>query len=111
MAVSCQSQQPSVFFFVSLEELLHMPQRSDGKTDVPLQTRLLRVIVSVVILTGVTIVVGYGGWIVLSVTASIANYDPRTKQGDLLRNRLAEWPDRNRDVMRSNGREPLPMTR
>lgn len=75
----------------------------------PFKTRLVRVLISVVVLTGVTVVFGYGGWIVLTLTANIAGYDPETEEGDLLRNRLLDWPERNREVMRSNGRKPLPV--
>lgn len=77
--------------------------------DVQFRTRLVRVLVSVVVLTGVTVVLGYGGWIVLTITATITAYDPETTDGDLLRHRLLVWPDRNRDVMRSNGVKPLPL--
>lgn len=69
----------------------------------------MRVVISVVILTGVTVVFGYGGWIVLTLTANITGYDPETEDGDLLRDRLLDWPERNRDVMRSNGYKPLPV--
>ena len=72
------------------------------------KTRLVRVVISVVVLTGVTVVFGYGGWIILTLTATVADYDPETEDGDLLRSRLLEWPERNREVMRSNGNKPLP---
>lgn len=78
-------------------------------SDVPFRTRLVRVVVSVVVLTAVTVVLGYGGWIVLTLTARIGGYDPKTDEGELLRDRLLEWPDRNREVMRSNGRADLPL--
>lgn len=77
-------------------------------SDVRFGTRLARVIVSVVVLTGVTVVLGYGGWIVLTLAATVAGYDPETADGDALRDRLVAWPDRNREVMRSNGRTSLP---
>jgi hypothetical protein len=77
--------------------------------DVQFKKRLVRVLVSIVILSGVTIVVGYGGWILLTVTATVTGYDPETPNGDLLRHRLLAWPARNRDVMRSNGRQTLPL--
>ncbi|MBZ6496868.1 hypothetical protein [Natrinema longum] len=82
---------------------------STTESDVRFGTRLARVIVSVVVLTGVTVVLGYGGWIVLTLTANIGGYDPKTADGELLRERLLEWPDRNREVMRSNGRTSLPL--
>lgn len=66
--------------------------------------RLLKVAVSIVVLVPVTVFLGYGGWIVLTPTAAIAGYDPETSDGDRLRDRLLAWPDRNRDVMRTNGR-------
>ena len=72
-------------------------------------TRVVRVVLSVVVLTGVTVVFGYGGWILLTLTANLAGYDPKTEDGDLLRNRLLDWPERNRTVMRSNGHKPLPV--
>lgn len=69
--------------------------------------RFLRVTVSVVVLSGVTVVLGYGGWIVLTVTAKLGGYDPRTEDGGRLRERLRVWPDRNREVMRTNGKRSL----
>lgn len=73
-------------------------------------TRLFRVVVSVVILTLLTVILGYGGWLVLSVYVWLGGAEPMTDDGDRLRPRLVEWPDRNRDVMRSDGRRPLPWT-
>lgn len=78
-------------------------------SDVSFRTRLSRVVVSIVVLTGVTVVLGYGGWIVLTLTARIGGYNPQTEDGELLRDRLLAWPDRNREVMRSNGRTALPL--
>lgn len=69
--------------------------------------RYLRMIVSVGVLSGVTVVLGYGGWIVLTLTAKLGGYDPRTEDEDLLRERFRAWPDRNREVMRTNGKRPL----
>jgi len=60
----------------------------------------VRILISVGILTGTTVVFGYGGWIVLSLTANCVGYDPQTADGDLLRNRLVNWPERNSEVMR-----------
>lgn len=71
--------------------------------------RFGRVLVSVIVLTPLTVFLGYGGWLVLTVTAAIGGYDPRTEDDDLLRERLLVWPDRNRDVMRTNGRAELPL--
>lgn len=71
--------------------------------------RLVKVLISIVVLTPLTVVLGYGGWFVLTVTAAIGGYDPRTEDDDLLRERLLAWPDRNRDVMRTNGRAELPL--
>jgi hypothetical protein len=80
-----------------------------NETTPSFKTRAVRVVISVVILTGVTVVFGYGGWIVLTLTANVAGYDPKTEDGGLLRNRLLDWPERNRDVMRSNGHKSLPV--
>lgn len=76
--------------------------------EIPFRRRLYRVVVSIVLLTGVTVIVGIGGWLILSITAKTIGYDPTTADGDLLRRRLADWPNRNREVMRTNGRVPLP---
>ena len=80
-----------------------------NNSDVRFRTRLVRVCVSIIILTGVTVVLGYGGWVVLTLTAKVVGYDPETADGELVRDRLLEWPDRNREVMRSNGRTSLPL--
>lgn len=78
-------------------------------SDVPFSKRLGRILVSIIVLTGVTVVVGYGGWSILTLTAKLWGYDPETADGDRLRNRLLSWSDRNREVMRTNGRTPLPL--
>jgi len=85
-----------------------MTNTEEATEDVPFRTRLVRVTVSIVVLTGVTVVLGYGGWLVLSITARLG-YDPETADGTPLRHRLAAWPDRNREVMRSNGHAELPL--
>lgn len=72
-------------------------------------TRIIRVAVSIVVLVPVTVFLGYGGWIALTLTAAIAGYDPTTSDGNVLRERLLAWPDRNRDVMRTDGKVPLPL--
>ena len=82
---------------------------AESGSDEPFGKRLGRVVGSVVVLTSVTVVVGYGGWLVLTLTAALGVYDPETQDGDPLRNRLLEWPDRNREVMRTNGRAKLPL--
>lgn len=74
--------------------------------DAPYHTRIVRVVVSAVVLVPVTVFVGYGGCLVLTVIAKLGGPDPTTDDGDLLRERLFDWPDRNRDVMRTDGRHP-----
>lgn len=70
-----------------------MPQQSDpANTAKPMKTRLVRILISVSILTGITVIFGYGGWIVLSLIAKTVGYDPQTVEGDYLRNRLMNWP-------------------
>lgn len=80
----------------------------DGEPMPSRKARVGRVIVSIVILTWITVIVGYGGGLVLTITATLFGYDPETDDGDRLRDRLLDWPDRNRDVMRTNGSEPVP---
>lgn len=77
---------------------------------VPLPRRIIRVAASIIVLTGVTVVFGYGGWIVLTIAMKIGVYTPETTDGSTLRDRLIAWPDRNRDVMRTSGRVPVPLT-
>jgi hypothetical protein len=85
-----------------------MSQQSDPTNKaVPFKIRLVRMLISIGVLTFITVIFGYGGWIVLSLTAKSVGYDPQTEEGDLLRNRLVNWPERNKEVMRSNGRKPL----
>jgi hypothetical protein len=52
--------------------------------DVQFRKHLGRVLVSVVVLSGVTVVVGYSRWVVLTPKA----YEPKTTNGDTLRERL-----------------------
>jgi hypothetical protein len=70
-----------------------MPQQSDqANTAEPMKTQLVRILISVTILTGITVIFGYGGRIVLSLIAKTVGYDPQTVEGDSLRNRLMNWP-------------------
>ena len=96
---------------ISAHDILRMEPRSDTETDSDLSVieRLLKVIVSIAVLVPVTVFFGYGGWIFLTVSAKLGVYDPQTTDGDPLRSRLLEWPDRNRDVLRTNGRADLPL--
>lgn len=71
--------------------------------------RVARVIVSVTVLSGVTVVLGYGGGLLLWASARLDGPDPVTEDGDLLRDRLLEWPDRNRAFMRTDGHGDLPL--
>ena len=52
--------------------------------DVQFRKHLGRVLVSVVVLSGVTVVVGYGHWVILTLKA----HEPETTDGDTLRERL-----------------------
>lgn len=81
-----------------------------SSADVALRVRVWRVVASIVVMTWVTVVVGYGGWAVLSLSAKLGGPDPETADGDLLRERLLAWPDRNREVMRTNGHREVPWT-
>lgn len=71
--------------------------------------RVARVVVSITVLSGVTIVLGYGVGLLLWASATLGGPDPVTEDGDLLRDRLLEWPDRNRTFMRTNGHGELPL--
>lgn len=71
--------------------------------------RAARATVSVAVVTGASAILGYGGGLVLAVGAWLGGPDPRTTDGDLLRDRLLDWPDRNREFMRQNGRGELPL--
>lgn len=87
-----------------------MPEiEQSNSPDSSLVARVVKTLVSIVVLVPVSVVFGYGGWLVLTITATVAGYDPATADGDSLRSRLLAWPDRNRDVMRSNGQAPLPL--
>ncbi|MFC7057540.1 hypothetical protein [Halovenus salina] len=82
---------------------------TEGNKELGVAERFVRVSVSIVVMVPVTVFVGYGGWLVLTLTAVLGLYDPETEDGDVLRERLFEWPDRNREVMRTDGYEPLPL--
>lgn len=82
---------------------------TETNEDDPFVERLGKVLVSIIVLVPVTVCLGYGGWVVLSLTATLVGYDPETGDGDPLRERLATWPDRNREVMRTNGNAALPL--
>jgi hypothetical protein len=61
------------------------------------------------VLSGVTILLGYGGGLLLWLSATLGGPDPVTEDGDLLRDRLLDWPDRNREFMRNDGHGDLPL--
>lgn len=73
-----------------------------------LARRAGKLAVSIGVLSLVTVVLGYGGWAVVTVSAKLGGPDPETESGDLLRERLLTWPDRNREVMRTDGRADPP---
>lgn len=76
-----------------------------GPADPGLGLRLLRLAASITVLTAATVVGGYGGWLAPTLTG----YDPETVDGEPLGDRLVRWPERNRAVLRSNGRASLPL--
>lgn len=87
-----------------------MSARDDSRRErKPFPRRLAELAVSIVVLTGVTVVVGYGGWVVLTLLAKLGGPDPETADGDPLRERLLAWPERNREFMRNDGRGELPL--
>ncbi len=61
-------------------------------------------VVSISVLTAVTVLLGSVGGLALTVIAKLGGPDPETDDGTLLRDRLLEWTQRNRDFMRHNGR-------
>lgn len=75
----------------------------------PLRTRAWQLVVSITILTGVSVVVGYGGGLLLWICARFGGPDPTDEHGQLWRDRLLDWPDRNRAFMRRNGHGELPL--
>jgi hypothetical protein len=78
-------------------------------TDISRSKRLWRVGVSIIVLAPVTVLLGYGGWLVLTLMTLLGVYQPEPADGDPLRERLVAWPDRNREVMRTDGRVTLPL--
>lgn len=85
--------------------MLALPDNEDSTSFIE---RFVKVLVSIIAVVPVSVFLGYGGWIVLTLSAIRGGYDPETGNGELLRERLLAWPDRNRDVMRTNGRTELP---
>lgn len=77
--------------------------------DESVATRLVKLFISIAVLSFVTVLVGYGGWAVLTFSAILGGPDPETADGELLRERLVTWPARNRDFMRNNGHGDLPL--
>lgn len=79
-------------------------------TEKPLGKRIVQLVVSITILTFVSVVIGYGGGLLLTISASLGGPDPHTEDGEPLRDGLLTWPQRNREFMKSNakGRFPWP---
>ncbi|GAA0681643.1 hypothetical protein GCM10009020_33380 [Natronoarchaeum mannanilyticum] len=71
--------------------------------------RLSELVVSVSVLTAVTVLLGSVGGLVLTIIATLGGPDPKTADGELLRDRLLSWVQRNREFMRHNGRGRLPL--
>lgn len=76
-----------------------MVSDGDGHNDESVLLRFGKLSVSIAVLTFVTVMIGYGGWALLTVSAKLGGPDPETADGDLLRTRLLSWPDRNREFM------------
>ncbi len=74
----------------------------------PLLKRALQLIVSICLMTAVTVILGYGGGLLLTIIAGAGGPNPRTEDGDPLKDRLLDWPDKNREFMKSNGEGELP---
>lgn len=72
-------------------------------------TRVAEVIVSVSVLSAVTVLLGSIGGLGLTILAKLGGPDPKTADGELLRNRLLNWAHENREFMRNNGRGKLPL--
>jgi len=85
------------------------PTKLPDSSESSFLERLVKVIVSIVVLVPVTVFLGYGGWVILTASAAVGGPDPETVDGELLRYRLAAWPERNREVMRTNGEAELPL--
>lgn len=85
-------------------------EQDDSTAQQPFTRRLLRVVISVVVLVPVSVFVGYGGGLLLTVSAVLGGPDPTTEDGEPFRDRLLAWPDRNREVMRTNGQTELPLS-
>ena len=86
-----------------------MAGKQANRNHEPLRVRLARVTISIVVLVPVTVVFGYGGGLVLTASAKLGGPDPKAGNGDPLRHRLLAWPDRNREVMRTDGDAELPL--
>jgi hypothetical protein len=85
-----------------------MPSDSRGRDDESVLVRFRKLSVSIAVLTFITVVIGYGGWAVLTISAKLGGPDPETTDGDVLRTRLLAWPQRNREFIRNNGYGELP---
>lgn len=79
-----------------------------GDSDKPVFKRVAQLLASICVMTGVTVVLGYGGGLLLAVSAKLGGPDPETADGDPLRDRLLDWPQRNREFMKNNGEGEFP---
>lgn len=86
-----------------------MVSDGDGHNNESVLLRFGKLSVSIAVLTFVTVVIGYGGGALLTVSAKLGGPDPETADGDVLRTRLLSWPDRNREFMQDNGHGELPL--
>jgi hypothetical protein len=80
----------------------------DAAGDKPTLTRAAELTVSITVLTLLTAVAFVCG-LALAFVAGVDGPDPRTDDGDRLRDRLLAWSDRNREFMRTNGEGELPL--
>ena len=72
-------------------------------------TRVTEVIGFVSVLSAVMLLLSSIGGTGLTILARLGGPDPKTADGDLLRNRLLNWAQETREFMRNNGNEKLPL--
>lgn len=85
-------------------------EKSDHRNE-SVSAHIPKLAVSIIVLSGTTVILGYGGWVLLTISAKLGNPDPVTEDGTRHRERLVTSPTRNREFVQNNGRGTLPWKR
>lgn len=98
----------AVLFGGSFLFVLTRPYRDTDPEEKSTRARQAELLVAVTVLTFLTGLAGLVG-VMLWIVARLGGPDPTTADGELLRTRLLNWSDRNKEFMKQNGAGEIPL--